>query len=188
MGDPLLPGTIPGLLRRCSPVRNLRGTRCGIVLSDLGDGALAVEWDPTHDEARVVAWGEPFAERSDLIALDLSDATGRAHAAWWLADREGLSVPAWPSWRKSGHALWALRTPWRYGQTAGAPPIDGMERRYQPDAAPEHAARRWPLLYRTVPALAALDPDDDTRLPDGSRWVDAEALRLVVLHVAGAAA
>ena len=33
--------------------------------------------------------------------------------------------------------------------------------------------------------LADLDPNDDRRLPDGSRWVDAEALRRVVLHVAG---
>lgn len=31
-----------------------------------------------------------------------------------------------------------------------------------------------------------LDPlGDDRLLPDGSRWVDAEALRRVVLHVAG---
>jgi len=33
--------------------------------------------------------------------------------------------------------------------------------------------------------LADLNPNDDTRLPDGSRRVDAEALRRVVLHVAG---
>ena len=37
--------------------------------------------------------------------------------------------------------------------------------------------------YRDL--LADLDPNDDTRLPDGSRRVDAEALRRVVLHVAG---
>jgi hypothetical protein len=33
--------------------------------------------------------------------------------------------------------------------------------------------------------LATLDPNDPRLLPDGSRWVDAEALRLVCLHVAG---
>lgn len=30
---------------------------------------------------------------------------------------------------------------------------------------------------------AALDPADDTRLPDGSRWVDAAALALVAREV-----
>jgi hypothetical protein len=35
--------------------------------------------------------------------------------------------------------------------------------------------------------LADLDPNDDRLLPDGSRRVDAEALRRVVLHVAGLA-
>ena len=37
-------------------------------------------------------------------------------------------------------------------------------------------------------ALLGLDNSDDTRLPDGSRWVDADALRLVGLHVLGGAA
>lgn len=37
-----------------------------------------------------------------------------------------------------------------------------------------------------VPALADLDPDDDTRLPDGSRLVDALALALVAKHTVGA--
>jgi hypothetical protein len=36
-----------------------------------------------------------------------------------------------------------------------------------------------------VPALDDLDPEDPRLLPDGSRWVDAEALRRVVCHVAG---
>lgn len=36
---------------------------------------------------------------------------------------------------------------------------------------------------RSVPALADLDPHDDTRLPDGSRLVDALALRAVAMEV-----
>lgn len=35
-------------------------------------------------------------------------------------------------------------------------------------------------------ATLNLNPDDPRLLPDGSRWVDAEALRRVALHVAGA--
>lgn len=38
-----------------------------------------------------------------------------------------------------------------------------------------------------VPALADLDPTDDTRLPDGSRLVDALALAAVARHVLGGA-
>lgn len=36
---------------------------------------------------------------------------------------------------------------------------------------------------RCIPALAALDPADDRRLPDGSRWVDAAALTIVAREV-----
>jgi hypothetical protein len=39
--------------------------------------------------------------------------------------------------------------------------------------------------WHDVPTIADLDPTDHRRLPDGSRWVDAEALRRVVIHVAG---
>jgi hypothetical protein len=82
-----LPGTIPGLLRRGSPCRRLT----------LGDPvmqepvlvhAVAVRAHWTDESAP-----EPCAEiRSGpltwwpcrALALDLSDPTGRAHAAWWL--------------------------------------------------------------------------------------------------------
>lgn len=37
------------------------------------------------------------------------------------------------------------------------------------------------------PALAGLDPNDDTRLPDGSRLVDALALAAVARHILGGA-
>ena len=37
-----------------------------------------------------------------------------------------------------------------------------------------------------IPTLDGLDPNDPTLLPDGSRWVDAEALARVLLHVLAA--
>jgi len=81
-------------------------------------------------------------ERSH-VALDLSDATGRAHAAWWYRARIGqqkfatvLEIPLLEDWKRD----------------------DTM--------------------------LSDLDLDDPRALPDGSRWVDAEALRRVCLHVA----
>jgi len=42
----------------------------------------------------------------------------------------------------------------------------------------------WGHLGESSP-VAHIDPNDPRPLEDGSRWVDAEALRLVVLHVAG---
>ena len=95
----LLPGSIPGLLRRGSPVR-------------------------------------------------LVDPTGRAHATWWL-DRATRGVP------------------------------DHMAASCAPLMLDDDA-REW-----TGAHMRHLDPHDDIRLPDGSRVVDALALRAVVLRVAG---
>lgn len=50
-------------------------------------------------------------------------------------------------------------------------------------AADEDSARMFAVPH--VSALAALDPNDDRRLPGGSRWVDARALLLVAQHVGG---
>jgi hypothetical protein len=52
-------------------------------------------------------------------------------------------------------------------------------------AAPTDSAEAFGV--RPVPALADLAPADDTRLPDGSRWVDAAALAAVTRHVLGVA-
>jgi hypothetical protein len=41
---------------------------------------------------------------------------------------------------------------------------------------------RW-RVFGDFEALGEIEPTDDRRLADGSRWVDAEALRLVALHV-----
>ena len=70
---PTLPGSIPGLLRRGSPV--LFGALPGVVVRT---GRLAVAW----------LTGDPHVDQlvqADGVALDLSDATGRAHAAWYVA-------------------------------------------------------------------------------------------------------
>ena len=100
-----LPGSIPGIIRECSPVHHL----------DYGDGVCVGVGSKYAD----VAFANVEARKTVLLSelsLRLSDATGRAHAAW------------------------------------------------------------------VVPALAGLSPDDTRTLPDGSHWVDAEALRLMVLH------
>ena len=158
MTTPTLPGHGANWLRPCSPVIVTRGTYVGLrgVVVSIADGLA------------MVAFGKPsilslIALGLDDLALDLSDPTGRAHAAWWLAfsvmrQRHNQHLTA--SWRRSirPDAEWELST-------------DG-------------GFSVW--CRENVPALDALDRYDDKRLPDGSRWVDAEALRLVCLHVAGA--
>jgi len=70
-----LPGTIPGLLRRGSPV----------IHALLWSGVV-------HEvaESSAVVCTTCYAMRD--LALDLTDATGRAHAAWWLAEQEDSVV------------------------------------------------------------------------------------------------
>jgi hypothetical protein len=170
-----LPGTIRGMFRRCSPVVALVATAAGDVFFAAGARAIVSEVD--YDAGLVLIEGGWFA--LDQWALDLSDPTGRAHAAWWLADQPDNEL-----------VVCRRRVPPRW--TCG------------PGANDSHGDRLWHLTgygcapYRdafegddprvVVPALAALNPNDPRLLPDGSRWVDAEALRLVCLHVAGVSA
>lgn len=78
-----LPGSIPGLLRRGS-----------LVLADLGliagpTPAVVLVPDMGCMEALVASqWFETQRVSRPLLALDLGDASARAHAAWWLRDAE----------------------------------------------------------------------------------------------------
>lgn len=107
------------------------------------------------------------------VRLDLSDATTRDRCLRWLAGRVGLEV--------------AGRCPWWFALQ----PVTSSSSR-----ALHHG---WGLAYSAgsqywsfgvgriteCPALSSLDSRDDTRLPDGSRLVDALALAVVVHHVGG---
>ena len=98
------------------------------------------------------------------MSVDLTDATGRAHLAWAIGATFGSSVGVWGR----NHSVW--------GPTVMGWAImldDGSRRRF---------------YVKDEPMLAGVNTRDDTRLPDGSLWVDAEALRLVGLHVLGGAA
>lgn len=162
--DLTLPGDIPGLLRRGSPVLYRDEESWWTVLYIEDDEACAAP----VGEVPLGAWGH----LSDF-ALDLSDPTGRAHAAWWLAEQVS-GHPAQALWDGtpdgsggSRFCVWRLR--WRSQTWPHAPCGVGAE----------------VYSVRDVPALVGLDPDDPRLMPTGSRWVDAEALRRVVLHVAG---
>ena len=154
-----LPGTIPGLLRRGSPVTHIDGSRLVVVELDGDDAKLPSGWAYTR-----------------LLDLDLTDATGRAHAAWWLG-----GVGASLHLACDGHRRWELH--------GGERPRESACRAWEGIGPDARRLRGVPPEYgwdaEDVPALATLDPADPRLLPDGSRWVDAEALRRVCLHVAG---
>jgi hypothetical protein len=102
------------------------------------------------------------------------------------------------------------RLNWRRGAQVGwvciwmHPPDDATERERR---MYEDANRTWRLIAVadnlmqdwagrtlrnqtstcTIPALAELNPADDTRLPDGARRVDVQALAIVAAHVSGSA-
>lgn len=89
MTRPTLPASIPDLLRRGSPcvaTGKLYGERVIIEGCDIDSDAVLVLRASTKVGA---AWMPP----GDL-ALDLSDPTGRAHAAWWLAAQSTKEVDA----------------------------------------------------------------------------------------------
>ena len=97
--------------------------------------------------------------------VDLTDATGRAHLVLAIID-------AVCDVMKRTHRNW---------------PFCSMSRAWIPGQNVNWwAVGSVPTEWRRI--CAHLNLNDDTRLPDGSRWVDAEALRLVGLHVLGGAA
>lgn len=177
MADLTISGAIPGLLRQGSPVWWRDEVTPYTVTwvgpwpdsDSLEDGAIAL----------IAPGASPcigLDTNAEDLALDLTDATGRAHVAWWLAARAGLpafggtEIPlaaCGVTWAPEYPFGWSLRT-WNIN--------------YQATFAPD--ARGF-VATVGVPSLAGLDVRDPRLLPDGSRWVDAEALRRVVLHVAG---
>lgn len=179
--DLTLPGDIPGLLRRGSPVIVVdieeATTACDGERLSVGDQAVVTD-APFGSRQWCIATGETRDDMgpawSELpvsgVALDLTDDTARFHVVRWLdaaCDRAGTwSPPGRLVQDTEGRPCFLLR-----GQWTGWVP------------------RRLPIesAAYVCPSLADLDPNDDRRLPDGSRWVDAEALRRVVLNVAGRA-
>lgn len=161
-----LPGDIPGLLRRGSPHISAMVPGCGgVVLNVHPTRGADVVWRGPDSECDEAERGVPLTE----IALDLHDATGRAHAVWWLA---GIGA-AWGCVDKHQAGLWL----------ASHAPRSGIHARRFTAEAPKNSS--IPKAYLVVPSLTDLNPNDPRTLEDGSRAVDAEALRRVVLHVAG---
>ena len=160
MSDLTLPGDIEGLLRRGSPGVDTASGQRGVIwdASDSSASMLTVDF---HGDSHLLHYPS-CAGGMEMLALDLTDATGRAHAAWWLGSNAMGGGGTWFMWHAA--LFWELRC------------SDGRSRSWT-------GRTGWKSCY--IPALAPLDPEDPRLLKDGSRWVDAEALRLVCLHVAG---
>lgn len=158
----VLPGEWSGLLRRGSPVvvTNEKYPFGIITHAYSGDAAFAVLFPGTEFDGL----GEHDEYWLRNLALDLADATGRAHAAWWLA-------------KTCNQNWWAPgRLRRKVGGTTPKYVLRGQSRGW--------FAKRDAAASYVCPTLADLDPDDPRLLPDGSRLVDALALRRVCCHVA----
>ena len=163
MSPPLtpVPATLPGVVRRCTPLvsARLHDVRAVALSAPGADGYVQTD----SGDRRLALW-----------CIDLTDATGRAHGAGALL---GLPAALWVH-AGGGSSRWdavayvgAYMTHAAFGSVGNA--LREMRLR-----APDP---------QDIPTLDGLDPNDPTLLPDGSRWVDAEALARVLVHVLGGA-
>lgn len=89
-----VPGDIPGLLRRGSPVAVSRpdGTLAYGVVAMLSDGPSVTIAPDGGEQSPWTVWVPGWV--GAFVALDLTDPTGRVHAQWWVAE-EKIFVPGW---------------------------------------------------------------------------------------------
>jgi hypothetical protein len=162
-----LPGDIPGLLRRGSPVwraRAVGGLRCVCLTG--AEGTAAVVLAARSDKC--TEW-----YKSTELVLDLSDPTARLHALLWLATQKVATIDAVAD-DMTGPIVDAIYWAWAGWEDDTGAPL-GWE------------LNLWSARYFFLndDVLVDLNHRDVDTLADGSRAVDAEALRRIVLHVAG---
>ena len=158
-----LPGSIPGLLRQGSPVI-LEDIDC-IVLEAIGrEGVIVAERRGT------------FSTSAHMICVNLENPTGRAHAIWWLAGKTKIKFT---SFNQISFCV-TLPTTSRWGLR-----VDDSREDDEDDLVVWSAENSRDYYHTKIDALTGLNCNDEALLADGSRWVDAEALRRICLHVAG---
>lgn len=202
------PGEIPGLLSYAAPLVSLTSGQWRSTCPDCG--RIEEGRKPEHRPVLCVGVdkystyvadgtddpkGSPWSHSHLALRLDLEP--GRACAAWWLVQQ----VPALKG-RGTGATFeyyGRLGRTMRKGRVGCdsanllAPPSwilrsigTGREVLTGGEILFVGSSTGWPQRYvLPVPALFGLDPDDPRTLADGSRWVDAEALRRLVLDAAG---
>jgi hypothetical protein len=166
-----LPGTIPNLLRRGSPVvYTLDGSNARGILTGYVTGSDACPLDVSWDGG-VISRRCPHAE----VALDLTDEAGMDRAARWLAEAVGLDASNGVTWAPGEdescptfpRGVWCLEVIGRQ-----------WRREWVKFAAPSVAHR----LSGRVIAVDGFEGRITVNPVDR-----AAALRLAVLHVAGGA-
>lgn len=168
-----LTATVPGLLQRGSPVIILFSSAAihGVCLNSgliaVRDGGVADLYD--------VGYSEEDHVRPEQVYLDLSCITGRIHAGLWLTSTRD-DFP-WDKRLLARSGECKLRQVHRAGHPAGVAWADYCCGTGWIDGGQGLSKKR------VVPALAGLDPDDSTILPDGTRRVDALGLLEVCNYV-----
>jgi hypothetical protein len=84
-----LPASIPGLLRRCSPVIDPKNHHH--IVDEIDDG-----------------WLRPCRLYAEQVHLDLADPTGMEHAKWYLADKLELDRSEGVRWFFDAEGAWTL--------------------------------------------------------------------------------
>ena len=169
-----LPATIPGLVRRGSPV-----------ISRAGDRVVVCELIPGFG-ARCFDRGQLWTYTLRSISLDL-DPTGRVHALLWLAEKLGMDARYGLLWchvprQDFDHGQY---TP-AYLLLAGATPdSDGITLRSWRWAFTEESSDDPRCAEYFFGKDANLPPDGYTTVPNILSVGDTEALRLAGLAVAG---
>ena len=181
-----LPATIPGLVRRGSPVRALQAADMGLILPP---------WDywPTANEPLVIVnygdWGYRFADRDGesrhagawWFVLDLTDPTGFHHALLWLAEKLGMDARYGLLWCRVPHVDFMPAYYILAGATPGPDGVTLSSWRWV-FTEEEHDAERY---FGKDPEDPGLGPNGYTTVPNILSAGDTEALRLAVLAVAG---
>jgi len=170
MSDLTIPATRELLDGWCGPVLTE-----AMVAAGVDEGSVHVGHVIGHN-TRVYGWSSDWY-RIDSLRLDLARAEVRDRVCRALAGALLRDVPPNGdgfSWRWEYPSAWRLVS---HNLNWSA----GFARDTSNWFAANEGNRTGRFPSRSVPGLADLDPDDDTRLPDGSRRVDAEALRLAWL-------
>lgn len=186
------PGEVPGLLSYGAPLVTLVSSTWRSTCPDCqrvdegrweaGRPVLCVSADKYstyvadgNDDPRGSAWSHSH------LALRLDVEPGRACAAWWLAQQmDGLR----------GRGTSATFEFHARGVRGGSPgwllKLAGTNREKMAGLGEVLFTPNYTVWHVYVQSeLTGLDPDDPRTLADGSRWVDAEALRRLVISAAG---
>lgn len=157
------------LLLRCDALPGLLDGWVGPVASD--HGRLTYLGPRTEGRAPLCVYDNevvPFDPR--VLALDLTLPESRDRVARVLAKVLGLECGSTaPGWHRLGPSDDGILQ-WE---------LDCFEGFTFWSTAPTKLTPKGHHL----PSLSTLDPSSDERLGDGSRWVDAKALKLVAEHV-----